>query len=345
MRAPPRHEPSAIRARHDDTAELFAEYSAPSTPGASLVVARGDTILFARAFGLADVENGVPVTTATAFRLASVTKQLTAAAVLALVEGGELDLDAPLGELLPETPRYAGDVRVRHLLTHTSGIPDYESLLGNADGPQVTDRDVLELLRAAEGLYFRPGSAWRYSNSAYALLALIVERVSGERFARYLRHRIFDRAGMPNAVAYVNGVDTIVERAYGHSLDDGVWRRADQSRTSAVLGDGGVYASAEELAAWSAALDRGAVLGTATFAAATTPAVLESGAPTQYGFGWFLDTYRGFRRQRHEGDSIGFRTSIQRYPDEQLTVVVLLNRGQAAIETLSDNVADLFLNE
>jgi CubicO group peptidase (beta-lactamase class C family) len=323
--------------------EIFADFAAPGAPGAAVVVARADTVILARAFGLADVEGRIPVTTATSFRLASVTKQFTAVAVLALVEDAVLRLDDRLGDVLPDAPAYAHDVRVRHLLAHTSGIPDYETLLGDGDGPQLKDRDVLAVLHTAKALYFAPGTAWRYSNSAYALLALVVERVSDERFAHYLRRRIFDRAEMPTAVAHEDGVDTVVNRAYGHSIDQGVWRRTDQSRTSAVLGDGGIYASAEELARWSTALDRNAVLSAATFESATTPVSVTSGAPTHYGFGWFLDTHRGHRRQRHEGDSIGFRTSIQRYPDERLTVIVLVNRGAAPIDALSDAVADLFL--
>jgi CubicO group peptidase (beta-lactamase class C family) len=322
---------------------IFAEFAAPGAPGAAVIVSRGDTIVLARAYGLADVDNRIRVTTATAFRLASVTKQFTAAAILALVEDGRLHLDDRLADLLPDPPRYAHDVRLRHLLAHTSGVPDYEALLGNGDGPQLTDRDVLTLLHQAKTLYFAPGTAWRYSNSAYALLALIVERASGERFAAFLRRRIFDRAGMPTAVAHEEGQSVVRERAYGHSLDRDVWRRTDQSRTSAVLGDGGIYASAVELARWSAALDRNTVLGAETFAQATTPVTLASGEPTHYGFGWFLDTHRGHRRQRHEGDSIGFRTAIQRYPDVGLTVIVLVNRGAAPIDALSDAVADLFL--
>jgi CubicO group peptidase (beta-lactamase class C family) len=332
--------PAAIEAR---LAEVFGEFAKPGAAGAAVVVARGDTIVLARAFGLADVERRVPMTPTTAFRLASVTKQFTAAAILALVEDGRLVLDGRLGDLLPDAPRYAHDVRVRHLLAHTSGIPDYEPLLGSGDGPQLRDHDVLALLHEARSLYFPPGSSWRYSNSGYALLALIVERVTGESFAAFLRRRIFDRAGMPNAVAHVEGRDTVLERAYGHSFDHGAWRRTDQSRTSAVLGDGGIYASAVELARWSAALDNHAVMSAETFTQATTPVSLPSGAPTHYGFGWFLDTYRGHRRQRHEGDSIGFRTAIQRYPDARLTVIVLANRSAAPIDALSDAVADLFL--
>jgi CubicO group peptidase (beta-lactamase class C family) len=322
---------------------LFADFAAPAAPGAAVVVAQGDSIVFARGYGLADVEHAVPVTPATSFRLASVTKQFTAAAILALVEEGKLRLDDRLGELLADVPAYAADVRVRHLLAHTSGMPDYEVLLGRGDGPQVTDRDVLVLLHRAKRLHFRPGTSWRYSNSAYALLALIVQRASGETFARYLRRRVFDRARMPTAVAHEDGVDTVVHRAYGYTVADGAWQRTDQNRTSAVLGDGGIYASAEELAHWSAALAHNAVIDAATFASATTPATLASGARTAYGFGWFLDSYRGQRRQRHEGDSIGFRSAIQRYPDAGLTVIVLVNRGAAAIDALSDGVATIFL--
>jgi len=322
---------------------LFADYSKPNTPGAAVVVALADGVVFSRGYGLADVEHGVGVSPTTAFRLASVTKQFTAAAILALVEDGKLGLDDRLGVLLPDVPAYACDVRVRHLLAHTSGIPDYEPILGSDDGPQVKDRDVLALLHRANTLYFTPGTAWRYSNSAYALLALIVERRSGERFAGFLRRRIFDRAGMPTAVAHEDGVGTVVNRAYGYSLSSGTWHRTDQSRTSAVLGDGGIYASAEELARWSAALDANAVLSTAALAMATTPATLWSGEATSYGFGWFLDEFLGHRRQRHEGDTVGFRTAIQRYPDVRLTVVVLVNRSVAPIEALSDAVARIYL--
>ncbi len=323
---------------------LFADFAKPGTPGAAVVVAQGNSIVLSRGYGLADVEDGVGITAATAFRLASVTKQFTAAAILTLVEDSTLHLDDRLGYVLSGVPAYARDVRVRHLLAHTSGIPDYEPILGSNDGPQLKDRDVLTLLHQASRLHFEPGTSWRYGNSAYALLALIVERASGGSFASYLRHRIFDRATMPTAVAHEDGVDTVANRAYGYSLSAGAWHRTDQSRTSAVLGDGGIYASAEELVQWSAALDRNVVVSAATLAMATSPVTLSSGEPTSYGFGWFLDEFLGCRRQRHEGDSVGFRTAIQRYPAERLTVVALVNRSVAPIDALSDGVARIYLN-
>ena len=322
---------------------LFARIIEASQPGAAVVVSRGNEIALAVGYGVADMERRTPITPSTAFRLASVSKQFTAAAILTLVESRRLALEDRLGSLLPTAPAYAHAITVRHLLTHTSGIPDYEPLLGSEDSPQVSDRDVLDLMARAKKLYFVPGASWRYSNSGYALLALIVERVSGQSFASYLRTHVFDRAGMSRAVAHEDGVDVVHQRAYGHTQTAGGWRKTDQNRTSAVLGDGGIYASAEELARWSDALDRGAVLSEATLREATTPAVLSSGASTAYGYGWFLDTHRGHRRQRHEGDSIGFRTAIQRYPDNRLTVIVLLNRGAAPIDALADGVADVFL--
>jgi CubicO group peptidase (beta-lactamase class C family) len=323
---------------------LFAEFARAGAAGAAVVAARRDSVIFSAAYGLADVEHHVPVTPSTAFRLASVSKQFTAAAILTLVDAGRLSLDARIGDVLADVPAYARGINVRHLLAHTSGVPDYEPLLGSGAGPQIEDRDVLALLHQAKALYFAPGTSWRYSNSGYALLALIVERVSGDTFASYLRRHVFDPAGMPTAVAHREGVDTVTRRAYGHSLQGGTWRRTDQNRTSAVLGDGGIYASAEELARWSAALDRNAVLSVALFREMTTPARLTSGAATAYGYGWFLDSHRGHPRQRHEGDSIGFRTAIQRYPDVGLTVIVLVNRGAASIDALSDGVAKVFLD-
>ena len=325
---------------------LMNRFVGPNEPGAAVVVSRGDSVVFAAGYGVADVTTSARITPATAFRLASVSKQMTAAAILTLVDSGRLRLDARLDALLAAIPPYARAITVRQLLAHTSGIPDYEPLLGAGDGPQVKDRDVLALMRRATTLYFEPGTSWRYSNTGYALLALIVEAVSGDSFASYLRRHLFDRAGMSTAVAHEEGADTVAERAYGHSRDATAtgWRKTDQNRTSAVLGDGGIYASGLDLARWSTALDGNAVLSAAMVREATTPVTLPSGVSTAYGYGWFVDTHRGHRRQRHEGDSIGFRTAIQRYPDDKLTVIILMNRAAAPVIALSDAIADVFLS-
>jgi CubicO group peptidase (beta-lactamase class C family) len=155
---------------------------------------------------------------------------------------------------LPELPPAASSVTLRHLLSHTSGLPDYEDLMDPADSRQVHDADVLALLAREDRLDFTPGTAYRYSNSGYALLALIVGRASGQDFATFLQQRIFGPLHMTHTVAHQDGVDTVTARAYGYSWLDGRWQRTDQSTTSAVLGDGGIYSSLDDLARWDAAL-------------------------------------------------------------------------------------------
>lgn len=223
-------------------------------PGAAVLVLHDGQPVFRRGYGLAVVEDGTPVTAASNFRLASVSKQFTAAAVLLLVEDGRLGLDQPARQWLPELPPAAAGITLRHLLSHTSGLLDYEDLMDPADTRQVHDADVLALLSRQDRLNFAPGTQYRYSNSGYALLALIVGRASGQDFAAFLQQRIFRPLGMTHTVAHQDGVDTVAARAYGYSRIDGRWQRTDQSTTSAVLGDGGIYSSLDDLARWDAAL-------------------------------------------------------------------------------------------
>src|SRR5690606_15351980 len=163
---------------------------------------------------------------------ASVSKQFTAAAVLLLAQEGKLSLDDLASRWLPSLPPATRAVTLRHLLTHSSGVLDYEDLMAPDATAQVHDADVLRLLEGEDRLYFAPGSGYRYSNSGCALLALVVERASGERFADFLRTRIFEPLGM-TAVAHEEGVSTVPHRAYGYSLEQGRWVRTDQSSTSA----------------------------------------------------------------------------------------------------------------
>src|SRR5262252_8345902 len=166
---------SGARAPGDGIDALFSEYDCASCPGASVVVIDRGAVVLEKAYGLSDLQNGTRATPRTNYRLASLTKQFTAMAVRMLIEQGALGLDDRLGDLLPGLPAWAHEVRLRHLLTHSSGIWDYEDFV-RADGPQVKDRDVLALLAKTDKTYFAPGDRFRYSNSAYALLSLVVER-------------------------------------------------------------------------------------------------------------------------------------------------------------------------
>jgi len=307
------------------------------------VVISGGRVVVRRAYGMADLEHRIAATPETDYRLASVSKQFTAMAVMLLAKDGKLRYDQPGRDFLPELPAAARSVTVRHLLNHTSGLWDYEDLIPESRTAQLEDRDVLALLSSKDSLYFPPGSQHRYSNSGYVLLGLIVARVSGMSFPEFLRARIFTPLGMGATVAHVEGSDTIPRRAYGYSPRGGAFVQTDQSVTSATLGDGGIYTNVDDMTRWDEALSGTSLVDTAALELATTPPQLPGGAPTQYGFGWFVDSYRGEQRWRHTGETSGFRNAIQRFPRRRLTVIVLTNRSSGEPEAIAERIADRLL--
>jgi CubicO group peptidase (beta-lactamase class C family) len=310
-------------------AALLAAYDGDDRPGACVLARHRGTPLYERCIGMADIEAGRAATPETNFRLASVTKQFTATAVLRLVSQGRLTLATTLREVFPGFPPWAGAVTVHHLLTHTAGLLDYEELMPPGDA-QILDDGVLDLLRTQDSTYFPPGSAFRYSNSAYAVLARVVEERGGRPFATFLESEIFRPLGMATTVAREEGRSVVAARAYGYSRqDDGTWVRTDQSRTSAVLGDGGVYSSLRDLNRWFEVVEgRGALLDAALLAAVFTEARTNDGRGVGYGYGWYVDSPAGGHRFRHDGTTIGFRHEVQRFPATDLTVLFLSNRNE-----------------
>lgn len=319
---------------------LMRDYTG-KVPGAAVLVLRDGQPLVRRGYGLADLEAGTPVTPETNFRLASVTKQFTAAAILLLAQDGKLSLDDPVRKWLPSLPASDDAITLRHLLTHASGLIDYEDLMAPDATEQVHDIDVLHMLEREQRLYFAPGTGYRYSNGGYALLALVVGKASGQDFASFLRERIFKPLGMANTVAYENGISTVANRAYGHSLVDGKWVRTDQSSTSAVLGDGGVYSSIDDLAKWDAALYDGRLLSDATRADAFAlhNPIRDEADVDGYGYGWRIHGDMLW----HSGETIGGRNVIVRWPQKRFTVIVLTNRNDPEPYRLARKIAALYL--
>ena len=316
--------------------QLFADYTG-GNPGAAVGVIRDGRFVFAGGYGLANVETGERVTTATNFRLASITKQFTATAILMLIEQRRLSLDTVLLQVFQDFPAYGDDISIEHLLQHRSGLKDYEPLVPADAETQVRDADVLAMMIAAEDSDFPAGSAYRYSNSGYAVLAMIVEEMSNAGFGEFLERRIFAPLGMDETVAFEDGVNAVRNRAIGYTVDgDGV-RWSDQSLYSAVLGDGGVYSSLDDLLLWDQALYRDELISAEMKARMFTPAL------ENYGYGWRIDDYRGHYRQHHSGSTSGFRNFIQRFPEDRLTVIVLTNRAGPDVQPLAEAVADLYL--
>jgi len=322
---------------------LFAAYTGPSKPGGSVVVIRDATVVVRRAYGMADLERRVPASPETDYRLASVSKQFTAMCIMLLARDGKLELDLPVRRILPELPQRIAPVTIRHLLNHTSGLWDYEDLIAESRTTQLDDGDVLSMVASKDSLYFPPGTAYRYSNSGYVLLGIIVARVSGISFPRFLQARIFGPLGMTSSVAHVEGSDTVPHRAYGYSPRGGGFEQTDQSVTSATLGDGGIYTNVDDMTRWDRALSDTTLVGAELMTLATTPPALPRGSQTEYGFGWFIDSYRGEQRWRHTGETSGFHNAIMRFPARRLTVIVLTNRSSGEPDAIAERIADRYL--
>ena len=223
-------------------------------PGLAVLVRRNGRSVFERGYGVRDLRARSSIDARTSFRLASVTKQLTAAAVALLVREGRLGYEDSLCDALPGFPAYGRDVTIRRLLTHTSGLPDYEQLMEEVEAGgeqrwtpdrQIRDNEVLALLEKQAQGRFAPGGRWAYSNSGYVVLGLIAAQAAGRPFGDVLRERIFAPLGMTRTLAFERGRNEVPDRAYGHTKGPAGFRETDQSATSATLGDGGVYSSSK----------------------------------------------------------------------------------------------------
>jgi CubicO group peptidase (beta-lactamase class C family) len=347
--------PVPVPASSPQIDKLFASIDSKSPGAAVLVIQNGQTV-FQRGYGLTDLRTLHKIDEHTNFRLASVTKQFTAMAIMLLVHDGKLRYDEKLTEIFPEFPAYGKTITIRNLLNHTSGLPDYEDLMAHRYGntpddqiPQIHDAGVLALLEKESKAKFPAGAKWAYSNSGYCTLAMVVEKVSGQPFGDFLRARIFQPLQMTNTVAYEKGKNEVVNRSYGYTKESDGWHGTDQSSTSATLGDGGVYTSLADMARWDAALREHTLLNEEEMQPAlvavkpTSTAAEENGHAVSYGFGWFLDPYKGHARMWHYGETVGFRTSIQRFPKDNLTVVVLCNRTDLHAPELALKISYLFL--
>lgn len=349
---------------------LCSSVTSPDLPGLAVLARQNGKTVFERGYGVTDLRTNSKIDAHTNFRLASFTKQFTAMAIMLLVHDGKLRYDKTLAEIFPDFPAYGKSITVRNLLNHVSGLPDYEDLMEaaeKANGPkwlperQIQDGEVLELLKKAEAGKFAPGTSWAYSNSGYVLLGLIVAKSSGKTYGEFLHERIFAPLQMNHTIVYQKGKNEVVKRAYGHSKEDSTLKETDQSSTSATLGDGGIYSNLEDLAKWDDALRNHMLVSEKEMQPALAPVKLNDGSephwpaepngdnlhpgkPVSYGFGWFLDPYEGRERMWHTGSTMGFRTVIERFRKENLTIIILSNRTDLDPEKLSLQVADDFLS-
>ena len=312
-------------------------------PGLSLAVVKDGQVVCSKAYGLADVELSVPVTADTVFQIQSITKTFTATAVMMLVEEGKLSLDDPVGKHLEHTPESWKPITLRHLLNHTSGIKDFINDPTASLRIDVSEQEVLEAT-APRPLNFTPGQKYAYSNTGYHLLAMIIRKVTGQSYGDFLAERIFKPLGMDHT--RVQDQSAIVPgRAEGYLWRGGKLARGQYVAQSILsYGGGGILSTAADLAKWDAGLRSEKLLKAATLEQMFTPATLNDGKKSGYGLGWGVNSYEGHRYVQHSGGHVtGFQSFIRRYPDDGLTVIVLINlSGNADPGKIAARVAGMF---
>ena len=330
----------------DKIDQIFSEYNKPDMPGAAVMVIKNGEIIFQKGYGIANIESNQPVSETTNFRLASVTKQFTAMSILLLIENGRINFNTTIKELFPDFPEFGSKMNIKHLLQQTSGLIDYEDMIDDTVTIQLKDKDVLNLMMQSDSTYFEPGSKYQYSNSGYALLALAVEKISGKPFRDFLEENIFQPLGMKNTIAFENNINEVKNRAYGYTITEAGTELTDQSITSAVLGDGGIYSSLNDLFKWDQALYTNNLIDQKYLIESWTPGITLEGAEFPYGYGWHLEKRYSSEVVYHTGSTRGFRNILYRIPGNNFTIVILINRNAGPERTTLDyaySITDIYL--
>jgi CubicO group peptidase (beta-lactamase class C family) len=324
--------------------QMFVVWDQPGSPGAAVAVIQNGEIVFKNGYGEANLESGVPITPGSVFYMASVSKQFVAFAILLLEQEGRLSLDDDIRKFVPELPDYGQPITVRHLIHHTSGIRDYlglADLAGMDIGRFHDDDSVIRFISRQKALNFDPGAEYLYSNSGYFLLAVIVERASGQTLREYADEQIFGPLGMDNSHFHDDYQHIIPERAFSYFEGPGGYRTF--LSTFDRVGSGGTYSTVEDLYLWDQNFYDGSVGGKALIERMHTPGMLNNGNEIDYAMGISVGEYRAVREVQHGGALGGYRTYLTRFPDQDLSVIVLANLGSVGVGRLAHNIADLYL--
>jgi CubicO group peptidase (beta-lactamase class C family) len=325
--------------------DLFAMWNRPESPGCALGVARNGVLAYERGYGAANLDLAVPITPASVFDVASVSKQFTAMSVLLLAGQGKLSLDDDVGTFIPDWGPREHRVTIRHLLTHTSGLRDAFTLQGLApETSEAIQQKIVNILARARGFNFPPGTQFEYNNGAYTLLAAIVEHVSGQPFAAFTDASLFKPLGMTHTHVHDDAARIVPNRATGYVRAGNGFRVALRSQTDTVVGNAGVFSTVGDLLRWEQNLADVRVGDPKLVAEMQTPFVATgwSGA-SEYGFGVEIGRHRGLRTIGHAGGDEGRRSYVVRYPERALAIAVLCNLDDIDPAALSRSVADSFL--
>jgi CubicO group peptidase (beta-lactamase class C family) len=343
--------------------KLLDDWKEKNAPGMAATLVRNGRIEYRRVFGFADLDARTPITPDTQFLLASLTKQFTAMAIMILAERHKLQFDDTLAKFCPEFPAYARTIAIRNLLNHTAGLTQYDDILGvkldenyfrSSKSPpaahELTSAEVLQLLSRQEKLRFTPGDKFEYSDSAYVVLGQIVERLTGERYAEFLKETIFDPLGMHNTLVVDERKQKVPRLALGYAKRDGKWRDVTYSPENTVYGEDGIYSTINDLYKWDQALSTERLVSPATLEMAFAPGHTNDGKeirtdvlthPSSYGFGWFISELHGEKVVEHSGGWSGYATHILRVPSRQITAIVLTNSSNGDVPDIAEQMAEI----
>lgn len=324
--------------------QLMARYDDTDGPGGAVGVVKNGELVFQKGYGGADVAFNEPFRASTRSNIGSVSKQFTAYAIATLAQQGRLSLDDPVSKHVPEVPEFDQTVTLRHLLTHTSGYREYLNTLAMAgrridQGDYIMKQEVVEVVQRQTELQNEPGAEFNYNNTGYALLAQVVENVTGTSFPEWMRDNVFQPSGMTHTVVRSPTTMVVDSAAVGYVRDEGQLRVG--ADLSASMGAGGIYSTVGDMAEWMQRMAEGLRGGDRVFENMTTPYVLTTGDTTSYGLGLFLDERRGLRRIQHGGADIAHRAQFTYFPEINGGVVLLSNDATVS-GSLPNDVADAF---
>jgi CubicO group peptidase (beta-lactamase class C family) len=323
---------------------LFEEFTKPGSPGCALGVLVGGKLVYKNGFGLANLEYDIPIRPSSVFHVASMAKQFTAMAALLLEQSGGISLDDPISRYLPDCPKYAEAVSIRHLIHHTSGLRSDLVLLIMAGWrleDVITNGDVMELFRRQERLNFLPGDQFSYSGTGYLVLASIIEQVAGQSLDSYCRQTIFEPLGMDKTFFNDDYLRIVKERAYAY-YEAGENNYEKAVLTCGLTGGTGLFTTVEDLSLWDENFYTGEVGGLLLVNQMSRRALLNSGEEIDYGCGLFLIQHAGRDVVAHGGDGAGIHCFMMRIPDEHFSVIILGNHGSITAQQLAQKTADIY---
>jgi CubicO group peptidase (beta-lactamase class C family) len=326
---------------------IFAKWDKTDSPGCSLGIIQDGDLVYARGYGMANLEYDIPNSKSSVFRIGSTSKQFTAACIVLLAEQGRLSLDDTLNHFFPEFPDYAEKITIRHLLNHTSGIRDYLQiayLKGLAGDDYYEDGDIMKWLVQQSDLNFKPGDSFLYSNSGYWLLGQIVQKVSGENMADFALRELFTPLDMTQTHFHNDHTQIVKNRASGYVPKGEKGFKISMTNLD-MIGDGGIFTSIEDIKKWDDAYYDTRVLSKAFWDVMTQQGVLNDGEEIDYASGLFIETHNGLPTISHGGAFVGFRAELLRFPQQKLTIAIFANRGDANPSEMALEVADILLKE